>query len=400
LLTTPTSNTAETAVPTATQPLPEVAAIAPPETISRPETQTGAADSTSAPVAQPPQFLETPFSETSELDLNQTAPVVSSNAAEILSTATPLTAPAVLADTQMPAPSIPANAVAVEVVVPPDPTRTPLEPVPETSNPAQPLDPDDVADELGEVRILRRPPQQPPPPRQPNVQLLLRSSAFTSSNISATTGFQPSDTIFFNGATLLATPKLGPDTRLIASAGVGLVRFVNQGDFNYNLLNFDLGIQQRLAPGTYGQLGWTEERLYRDGSGDRLLRDDSIRLILGRQDQIAKQLRLDSFYELRASFSDPTDQSRVANTLGARLRYDITPQFHGALDYRLSFKNFTEVNRSDTEQQVSALAIYNINPNLFIGGSVSYLFGTSSNPLVDLPNFSVGVNVGLNIPLF
>lgn len=254
-------------------------------------------------------------------------------------------------------------------------------------------------DDLGEIRFLPRPAQQPLPRRQPDLQLLLRSGVFTSSNITALNLFQPGDTVFVNTATLLATPQLGPKTRLIATAGGGLVRFANRGDFNYDMLNFSTGIQQRLTSGTYGQLGWTQDRLYRSGNGDKLLVENAAVLAVGRQDQIGKNLRLDSFYELRASFAEPEEQSRVANTAGLRLRYDITPQLQGALDYRISFKNYTQVARSDTEHQVSAQAIYNITPDLFVAGSVSYLFGRSSSKVTDLDNLSVGLNVGFNLPL-
>ncbi|WP_017652540.1 outer membrane beta-barrel protein [Fortiea contorta] len=265
----------------------------------------------------------------------------------------------------------------------------------------QQIDPQDVENELGEIDIIpTRPVKQPPQRRQPDVQLLLRSSIFSSSNVTGLEIPQPSDTLFINNATLLATPKLGEDTRLIAAAGGGLVRYGDRGDFNYNYLNFNVGLQQRLTKEMYGQLGWYQERLYRNGSGDRLLLDDSLRLSIGRQDQLNSRLRLDSFYELRASFATPSEQNRVANTLGARLRYDITPQLQGALDYRLTFKDFTQQDRFDTQNQIGLEAIYNINPDLFVGGSASYLFGSSSASSVDLNNFSVGVSVGLNVSLF
>ena len=262
---------------------------------------------------------------------------------------------------------------------------------------APPLNPEDTKAEIGEIRILERPATAER--RQPDVQLLLRSSVFSSSNITSLSAFSPSDTVFINSGLLLATPKLGETTRLIASAGGGLVRFANQDDSNYNLLNFNVAVQQRIATGTYGQLGWVQENLYREG-GDRLLQDNAVQLIVGRQDQLGQQLRLDSFYELRASFTNPDDQNRVANTLGTRLRYDITPKLQGALDYRLTFKNFTQVDRADTEHQISALAIYNVNPDVFIAGTVSYLFGRSSSTAIDLDNLSIGVSLGWNVPLF
>ncbi|BAY22481.1 hypothetical protein NIES2100_22440 [Calothrix sp. NIES-2100] len=292
----------------------------------------------------------------------------------------------------------PENTIVVQVPVVPGDPNNPADFPANDSN--QQTDPQDVKDELGEIEIITPRQQQPPPRRQPNVQLLLRSSAFTSSNITGFEAFQPSDTVFINSATLLATPKLGEDTRLVAAASGGLVRYADQGDFNYNYLNFNVGIQQRIATGMYGQLGWVQERLYRDGSGDRLLLDDSVRFTVGRQDQLDNRLRLDSFYELRASFATPSDQNRVANTLGARLRYDITPQLQGALDYRLSLRDFTQQERFDTQNQIGLEAIYSINPDFFISGSASYLFGSSSDATVDLDNFSVGVNIGFNVPLF
>jgi Putative beta-barrel porin 2 len=264
----------------------------------------------------------------------------------------------------------------------------------------QSLDPKEVEDELGEIRIIKpRPISQPPQRRQPDVQLLLRSGAFTSSNITAVDFLQRSDTVFTNSATLLATPKLGENTRLVTSVTGGLTNFATKDEFNYKYLSFNAGVQQKLAPGMYGQLGWVQDRLYND-KDSRILLDDSVRLTIGRQDQLASQLRLDSFYDLRASFAEPKEQSRVANSLGARLRYDISPQLQGAIDYRLTFKNYTQQNRFDTQHQIGLDLIYNINQDLFIGSTASYLFGSSSASSIELDNFSIGINLGLNVPLF
>jgi hypothetical protein len=271
----------------------------------------------------------------------------------------------------------------------------------EITNPSnQPLNPEEVEDELGEIRIIQpRPVQQPPQRRQPDVQLLLRSGTFTSSNITAVDFLQRSDTVFTNSATLLATPKLGEETRLVTSVTAGLTNFATEGEFNYKYLSFNAGVQQRLAPGMYGQIGWVQDRLYND-KGSQILLDDSVRLTIGRQDQLASQLRLDSFYDLRASFADPKEQNRIANSVGARLRYDITPKLQAAIDYRLTFRNYTQQNRFDTQHQVGLDLVYNINKDLFIGSSASYLFGSSSASSIDLNNLSLGINLGLNIPLF
>lgn len=278
----------------------------------------------------------------------------------------------------------------------PDPVSSPIDRAP--TDDIQPLDPEDTESELGEIEIIDRPAQ---PRRQPDVQLLVRSSVFSSSNITALEALKQSDTVFTNTAHLLITPKLGENTRLIALAGGGIARFASEGDSNYNIEQYNIAIQQKLAPGTFGQLGWVQDTLRRPGSGDLLTRDNAVQLIVGRQDQLGKQARLDSFYEFRSSFTNPSEDSRITNTIGTRLRYDISPKVQGALDYRLSFKNFTQAaGRSDTEHQISAIVIYNLNPDVFLAGSASYLFGRSSNAAIDLNNLSFGLSLGFNLPLF
>lgn len=259
---------------------------------------------------------------------------------------------------------------------------------------------EEIKNEIGEIEIIQPKVKRPPRRKQRNVQLLLRSSAFTSSNITSLEELPDSDTVFVNSATLLLTPKLGEQTRLIATAGGGLARFATEGESDYNFLNFSVGVQQRITRKMYAQLGWVQDRIYRDDDGDRLLLDDSVRFTLGRQDRLDDSLRLDSFYELRGSFASPEEQNRIVNSLGARLRYDITSDFQGSLSYRLSLQDFTQDSRFDTRHKLGLQAVYSINRDLFIGSSASYLFGSSSDSNIDLDNFSVGINIGLNVPLF
>ncbi len=271
----------------------------------------------------------------------------------------------------------------------------------ETPLESETISPEDIQAELGEIRILPSPPQLgTTPPAQPNVQLLLRSGAFSSDNITAVESFRRGDTVFYNSATLLATPKLGPTTRLVASVSGGLFRYAQRDESDYNQVTWDLGIQQQLSPALYLQIGGGQDRLYQSGSGAQLLRENALHLTVGRQDRLGKRLRLDSSYNLRASFANLETQSQVSHTLGTRLRYDISPSFQAAIDYRLTFKDFTETERFDTEHQVGATAIYAINPRLFVAGSVSYLFGRSSNATAEPNNLAVGLSIGLNVPLF
>lgn len=262
------------------------------------------------------------------------------------------------------------------------------------------LDAEDLEAELGEIRVLSGTAQPQASRRQPVGQLLLRSSAFTTSNATASELDPTSDTVFSNQATLLVTPKLGPDTRLIATAGGGLTQFATEGDNNYSSLGLSVGVQQRLAPSTYAQLGWIHDQLFDTGEGDRLLTDNSARLLVGRQDQLAEKLRLDTAYELRARFTDPAGRSRISNSIGLRLRYDLASDWQGAVGYRLAFDDYTQNGRFDTTHQLQATTTYTPTQNLFVTGYASYLFGNSSEVAVDIDNLSFGIGVGVNLPLF
>ncbi|MFK8183954.1 MAG: hypothetical protein AB8B99_11315 [Phormidesmis sp.] len=261
---------------------------------------------------------------------------------------------------------------------------------------------EELDEEVGEIRPLSEASSsnatQTPP--QPNGQLLIRSSAFSSSNVTGNDLTATDDIVFVNGATLLLTPKLGPKTRVIGTAGGTLTRFATAGENNYNSLDFSLGVQQRLTDRTYGQIDWINNQLYSTDTGDRTLSENSARFIIGRQDQLDENLRLDSSYELRARFSDPDDRSRISNTLGTRLRYDFSEDWQASLGYRLAFSEFTQNGRADTSHQLQATTTYTPTPDTFVTGFASYAFGSSSEPNVDLSNLSFGVGVGINLSLF
>jgi hypothetical protein len=265
--------------------------------------------------------------------------------------------------------------------------------------PDQPSTPDESDGELRKPDIIR-PPQQESSRRQPNLELLLRSSAQTNPSI-----YSPAfnrDTVFVNSVLLRGTFDLGSETRLVAGAGGSSVLFTSE--YGYNALNFSFGVQQLLGNNTAAELGWVQERLYENGSSRDLV-DNSVRLAVGRRDRLSSKLRLDSGYELRASFASPINRSLVRNTLTVGLGYDITPRLQGRLDYQVVFDDFTRQDRFNTRQQVSALAVYYLNRNTFISGSVSYLFGDSYNRLrnkkiENLNDLSIGVNIGYNLSIF
>jgi len=159
-----------------------------------------------------------------------------------------------------------------------------------------------------------------------------------------------------------------------------------------------------LANNTAAELAWVQERLSKNGSSDNLV-DNSLRLAVGRLDRLSSKLRLDSGYELRASFASPYEASLVRNTLTVGLRYDLTSRLQGRLDYQVVFDDFTRQDRLNTQQQISATTVYYLTRNTFINGSVSYLVGDSYDRLIgesgyNLNDLSIGVNIGYNLSIF
>ncbi len=265
---------------------------------------------------------------------------------------------------------------------------------------AESLDAEDLDTDIGEVKILPRSTEAQTSQREPIGQLFLRSSILTNSNVTGTEFEQAGDITFINQARFLLTPKLGPDTRLIATAQAGLTRFAEEGDGNYDAFGYSIGVQQRLTRGTFAQIGWMQDYLFDTDDGNRLLKDNSARLLIGRQDQLGEKLRLDSSYELRTRFTDPDERSRISNSLGLWLRYNFTSAWQGTMGYRFMINDYTQTERFDTLHQLQATTTYAMSKDTFLTGYASYLFGNSSEAMVDLENFSVGVSLGVNLPLF
>ena len=281
----------------------------------------------------------------------------------------------------------------------PVPEQTPDFPEVPPPPPDEPYTPDESDGDLSKPDIIRRSLQESSR-RQPNLELLLRSSAQTNSSINSPAINR--ETAFVNSAFFRGKLDLGSDTRLVAGAGGSSVLFTSED--GYNALNFSFGVRQQLANNTAAELAWVQERLSKNGSSDNLV-DNSLRLAVGRLDRLSSKLRLDSGYELRASFASPDEASLVRNTLTVGLRYDLTPRLQGRLDYQVVFDDFTRQDRLNTQQQISATTVYYLNRNTFINGSVSYLVGDSYDRLIgesgyNLNDLSIGVNIGYNLSIF
>ena len=250
-----------------------------------------------------------------------------------------------------------------------------------------------------ELGILRLKEQPLPIQRQPVVYLLGRVDFLSSDNIFLETD-PVNDQFVRTGLSLVAVPSLGPQTSLLAAVGGVLLRYRRFTDAGYNDLKFQVGVSQRLFPQTYGQLSWSNQQLFEAGGGERFFNDHSVQLGLGRRDRLHSRLMLDTFYQLRFSFSDPNDFSRFIQTLGISLSHDIAPELRIALNYQLTLADFTQQARYDTFNQLFGEITFNLTSesrfNLFGGFS----FGDSSGDTVDFDDTILGLSLDIDLPLF
>lgn len=251
--------------------------------------------------------------------------------------------------------------------------------------------------ELGNLRLRELP--APPPPSQPTVYLQGRFGYFRSNNLFS--GVDPiDDGLFTTGLRLVAAPSLGPNTTLFAGVGGNLIRYGNESQYDYNELRFDAGVHQQINQRTYGEVGWINRQLFDKKQGDRFLNDHSLYLALGRRDSLAKRLNLDTYYQFRISFADPSNRSQAINYLGASLGYDISSSLQASLDYEFSIADFTQRDRLDQYHQLIGRLTYTMSPNsqLYVFGGRS--FGDSSASEIDFDGFVFGAGVNLNFALF
>ncbi len=275
--------------------------------------------------------------------------------------------------------------------------------LPEISSSANDLDP-----ELGTLRLrlpevppplLPEPPSPPQAARRPVVYLQGRLSYLHTDNIFSSINPVP-DGLTQAGVGLWATPALGPSTYLTAALNADVVRYGDQSQFNYNEIRLNLGLYQVITPRTYGEIGWTNQQLFSAADGDRFLNDRLVRLTLGRRDQLTPQLRLNTSYQTRLSFANPDNRSRVAHYLNASLGYEIQTGLQAGLGYQLAFIGFTQIDRSDSYQQLTANLSYQLSPRsqAFLYGG--WRWGGSSSPNLNFDSTLIGGGISINLPLF
>ena len=177
--------------------------------------------------------------------------------------------------------------------------------------------------------------------------------------------------------------------------------------FNYSEFKLKAGIFQRLSPSMSAEIGWTNQQFFISNNqifglsaGTRFLNDHSIRFELSRQDRLAKKLSLNSFYQFRISFAEPSDRSRIINVVSLSLNYSLNPRLQLGLDYQFASANFTMQPRTDLYHQVLSRISYSAfqNAQISLYGGIST--GTSTESTINFNSFLLGISVSLSLVIF
>ncbi|MEX0268478.1 hypothetical protein AB3R30_05005 [Leptolyngbyaceae cyanobacterium UHCC 1019] len=240
----------------------------------------------------------------------------------------------------------------------------------------------------------------------PVMYLLPRLDIFRSSNILA--GLDPvEDSLIRPAVSLLVLPALGSSTYLNVSAEGALNQYFNLTQFNYSELKLKAGIFQRLSPSMSAEIGWTNQQFFISNdqifglsAGTRFLNDHSIRFELSRQDRLTKNLSLNSFYQFRLSFAEPSDRSRIINVVSLSLNYTLNPRLQLGLDYQFASANFTTQPRTDLYHQVLGRVSYSAfrTAQISLYGGIST--GSSTESTINFNSFLLGISVSFNLVLF
>lgn len=278
----------------------------------------------------------------------------------------------------------------------------------------QPSSESNSSNELGDFIVRPLPLSKPPIAKsksKPIGYLVGRVGYFRTNNIFSSVPSKE-DGLILAGLTLASAPlPLNSKTYLSGSIDGNQVYYTNQSKYNYNQLRFNLDIYQQLTSRMYGNIGWTNQQLFYQRSnsnnyhsGDRFLNENSFRVSLGRKDPFTSKLSLDSFYELRLSFTDPPSardsRNRVINSLWLSLNYQLQKPLQVGLDYQFGLSNFTQRRREDQYHQIFGHLTYRSSnySNVSLQGGVS--LGNSTERNINFDGWFFTLNYVLQLGRF
>ena len=256
--------------------------------------------------------------------------------------------------------------------------------------------------ELGTLRI--RPTdevpleEEPEPTRQTSVFLTGRANVYGGGNLFRTPN-PIDDRIYQAGVGVFAFPRLSANTNLVLSAETNLARYEDLSVVDYNELQFQAGIRQRLGQRSYGQINWRYQDLSTPGS-DSFFTANYVELLLSRRDILNNRTWLDTYYQARLSHSDPKAFSRFSQIATGSLNYGFDPQTRVSLLYQLFLDDYTEVVRFDTYHQILAQVSHDLSSTTRISLFTGVRFGDSSLSTINFDDTIYGASINVNWPLF
>ncbi|MEL6855255.1 MAG: hypothetical protein AAFO83_09100 [Cyanobacteria bacterium J06607_13] len=254
-------------------------------------------------------------------------------------------------------------------------------------------------EELGILRLLQTA-QAPPPLPKPPIAFLGGRLGFLDTENAFRSTPQLDEQIYQSGLTFFVFPRISDNTSLYAIAETNLARYNNFESVNYNEVEVQAGIRQRLLPRTFAQIGWRNQKLYSPGYRERLFSVHYIDTLISHRSIINKKTWLDGFYQMRLGFADPQSASRLRQTFTLSLNYGISRNFRTSLLYQLDFDDYTQVSRFDTYQQVLGVISYNLTPESRVSLFGGTRFGRSSTRGVNLNDTFYGAGLNVSVPLF
>ena len=254
-------------------------------------------------------------------------------------------------------------------------------------------------EELGILRILRTAQAAPAKPKAPIAYLGGRLGFVDVDNVIRSDA-RVDEQIYQAGAAFYFVPKLSESTSLYAISETNIARYDNISNINYNEVQLQVGVRQRLRPRTFAQIGWRNQRLYSPGYRDKLFGVNYIDAVVSHRSILSSKVWLDSFYQMRLGFADPQAASRFRQTMTLSLNYGVTRDLRTSLLYQLDFDDYTQIPRYDTYQQILGIVSYNITPESRLSLFGGTRFGTSSSPRVNLDDTFYGAGLNVSVPLF
>lgn len=283
-------------------------------------------------------------------------------------------------------------------------------------SPKQPFESDSER-ELG-LRVRLRPLEQqlPPPTEQPIPQfkpigyLQGRVGYFQTSNIFSSNDSPIEDGLIISGLTLASTYfPLGSKTFVNGSIDGNLIRYLNQSQYHYNQVRFNLSIYQQLSQRMYGEISWSNQQLFYANSsdrfdsfkaGDRFLNENSLLLSLGRRDPLTSRLTLDSFYQLSVNFADPASRNRIINSFWVSLNYYLQKPLQVGIDYQMNLSDFTQRNREDEFYRLFGHLNYQISDTINMNMEAGVSLGSSTAENIDFDGWFFTINYSFQLGRF